>query len=89
MLKSAGFGKQFKEAGKSGARYAIIVGEEEAKEDLVKVKDLRSGKEIPVGIKNLTQKLEELDAEGGISRIIMNSDIPDFHKEMERDKHRM
>ena len=67
MLKPAGFSKQFKEAGKSGARYAIIVGEEEAKQDQVKVKDLRSGKEIPVGIKNLTQKLEELDSEGGIS----------------------
>lgn len=66
-LKSVGFGKQFKDAGKSGARYAIIVGEEEAKEELVKVKDLRSGKEISVKIKNLTQKLEELDAEGGIS----------------------
>jgi len=66
-LKSVGFGKQFKDAGKSGARYAIIVGEEEAKEEKVKIKDLRNGKEIPIEIKNLTLKLEELEAEGGIS----------------------
>lgn len=67
-LKTSGFGKQFKEAGKSGARYAIIIGEEEAVESRVKIKDLGSGQELVVESGPLVGQLEELDAGGGISK---------------------
>ena len=66
-LKSSGFGKQFKDAGKSGARYAIILGEEEVKQSSVKVKDLRSGSEQSCKIQSLVEKIEHWDGEGGIS----------------------
>ena len=38
-------GKAFKEADKLGAKFAIIIGEEEIKNDLIKVKDLS----LPLG----------------------------------------
>ncbi len=66
-LKSSGFGKQFKEAGKSGARYAIILGEEEVKQAEVKVKDLRSGSEEICKLTSLVEMIEHWDSEGGIS----------------------
>ena len=66
-LKPAGFGKLFKEAGKSGARYAIILGEEEAKLAEVKVKDLRNGSEENCQITRLVERIEHWDGEGGIS----------------------
>jgi len=66
-LKSSGFGKQFKEAGKSGARFALIMGEEEASQKEVKIKDLRSGKEKPCAIPHLLSELEELDSQGGLT----------------------
>ena len=65
-LKPQGFSKQFKEAGKSGARYALILGEEEVNHGRVKVKDMRSSTEEECMIKELVQKLEEWDTEGGI-----------------------
>ena len=66
-LKPSGFGKQFKDAGKSGARYAIILGEDEVKQSSVKVKDLRSGSEEICKIQTLVQKIEDWDGYGGIS----------------------
>ena len=66
-LKESGFGKQFKEAGKSGARYALILGEEEDNQNKVKIKDLKSSGEITVDQKQLIHQLEKLDQEGGIS----------------------
>ena len=66
-LKAAGFGKQFKDAGKSGARYAIILGEDEVERSEVKVKDLRSGLEENCKITELVDKIEYWDGEGGIS----------------------
>ena len=66
-LKESGFGKQFKEAGKSGARYALILGEEEEDQNKVKIKDLKSSGEITVDQKQLIHQLEKLDQEGGIS----------------------
>ncbi|MEK9773389.1 MAG: histidine--tRNA ligase [Opitutae bacterium] len=65
-LKAAGFGKQFKDAGKSGARYAIILGEDEVNQAMVKVKDLRSGSEENCAITELVEKIEHWDGEGGI-----------------------
>ena len=66
-LKESGFGKQFKEAGKSGARYALILGEEEEDQKKVKIKDLKSSGEITVEQTQLIHQLEKLDQEGGIS----------------------
>ncbi len=66
-LKESGFGKQFKEAGKSGARYALIFGEEEEDQNKVKIKDLKSSGEITVEQTQLIHQLEKLDQEGGIS----------------------
>ena len=39
-LREQGFGKQFREAGKSGADFALVYGEEELASSQVKVKDL-------------------------------------------------
>jgi histidyl-tRNA synthetase len=44
-LKNVGFGKQFKAAGESGARLALIYGGDEVARGAVKVKDLRDGTE--------------------------------------------
>ena len=65
-LKTTGFGKQFKEAGKSGARYALILGEEEKNQNKVKIKDLKSAEEITVEQAKLIHQLEKLDQDGGI-----------------------
>jgi len=66
-LKNAGFGKQFKDAGKSGARYVVIIGEDEAQENSVKIKDLRSGVEKTISQTGLIAELERMDTEGGIN----------------------
>lgn len=66
-FKQAGFGKQFKEAGKSGARYALVIGEEESRIGTIKVKDLRTGGEENFKKSNLLAHLEKLDQEGGIA----------------------
>lgn len=47
-LKVAGFGKQFKQAGQSGARMALIYGSEEAASGTVRLRDLQSGDEAAV-----------------------------------------
>ena len=65
-LKDSGFGKQFKDAGKSGARYAMILGEEEEAGNKVKIKDLKSSGEMTVDQVRLIQELEKLEEEGGI-----------------------
>ena len=66
-LKESGFGKQFKEAGKSGARFALILGDEEEAEKKVKIKDLKSSAEKTVDQVRLIQELEKLEEEGGIN----------------------
>ena len=65
-LKESSFSKQFKEAGKSGAKYALILGEEEENEKKVKVKDLNSSGEVTISQNQLIHQLEKLDEEGGI-----------------------
>ena len=66
-LKESGFGKQFKEAVKSGARFALILGNEEEAEKKVKIKDLKSSAEKTVDQVRLIQELEKLEEEGGIN----------------------
>jgi len=52
-MKQQGFGKQFKTAGASGARIAVIIGDEELAKDSCKVKDLQSGEEETVSFTQL------------------------------------
>jgi histidyl-tRNA synthetase len=42
-LTGAAFGKQFKRADRSGARWALVIGDDEAREGLVLMRDLRAG----------------------------------------------
>ena len=50
-LREVAFGKQFKAAGESGARLALIFGSEELARGVVKLRDLagRSEREVPAG----------------------------------------
>ena len=63
-LKPRGFGKQFKEAGRSGARLALIYGEEELAAGSVKVRDLTSGNERVVARAELAEAVPEWLARG-------------------------
>jgi histidyl-tRNA synthetase len=53
-LREMSFGKQFKQAGQSGARLAVVFGEEEVERGFVKIKTLADGTEVEVPIKDLT-----------------------------------
>jgi histidyl-tRNA synthetase len=66
-LKDQGFGKQFKAANQSGARFALIYGSEELEKDVVKIRDLASGGESEIPRANFLQAIPEL-MEAGISR---------------------
>ncbi len=61
-LRQIGFGKQFKSAGQSGARFALIYGEEEVSQRSVKIRDLREGTEQTVPREALLPRLVELFA---------------------------
>jgi histidyl-tRNA synthetase len=63
-LKEAGFGKQFKLAGQSGARFALVYGEEERENGVVKVRDLQSGGEVVLPRTHLLQHIADLVSEG-------------------------
>lgn len=63
-LKTTGFGKQFKQAGQSGAAFALIYGSEEREQDRVKIRDLRSGGEQTIVRRHLLPQLMELTSEG-------------------------
>ena len=56
-LEARGFGAQMKAAGKSGARFALILGEDEAKRGEVTVKDLESGEQSVVSRESLESEL--------------------------------
>ncbi len=53
-FKISGFGKQFKQADSLGAKYAIIVGEDEVANNSVKIKNLKTAEEKIVGIENIS-----------------------------------
>ena len=63
-LKLVGFGKQFKQAGQSGARFALIYGSEERERDEVKVRDLGSGGEVSIPRSHLLRHVPHLMSEG-------------------------
>jgi histidyl-tRNA synthetase len=56
-LKQQGFGKQFKTAGASGARFALIYGEEEVAQGKLKLRDLAEGEEVLVTLEEATARL--------------------------------
>ena len=58
-LKDIAFGKQFKSAGQSGARLALIYGSAELAAGNVKIRDLSSGSETDVPQKNLATAVEK------------------------------
>ncbi|MBG29946.1 MAG: histidine--tRNA ligase [Opitutae bacterium] len=66
-LREQGFGKQFREAGKSGADFALIYGEEEVAASQVKIKDLASGMEETTESKALLEQLLAIEEAGGIA----------------------
>jgi histidyl-tRNA synthetase len=59
-LKNQGFGKQFKAANQSGARFALIYGSDELERGLVKVRDLSVGKEVEISRDRLIQQVPAL-----------------------------
>lgn len=64
-LKNQGFGKQFKSANQSGARFALIYGSEELEKGVVKVRDLSTGNESETARAELIAKVPAL-LESGI-----------------------
>jgi len=64
-LKNQGFGKQFKSANQSGARFALIYGSEELERGVVKVRDLAAGNEIEIARDQFLQQVPAL-LESGI-----------------------
>jgi len=59
-LKNQGFGKQFKAANQSGARFALIYGSEELARGVVKVRDLAAGNEAEIPREYLLQQVPAL-----------------------------
>ncbi len=63
-LRETGFGRQFKHAGQSGARLALIYGGDERQRGVVKVRDLRSGGETDIPRPALRERVLELLRDG-------------------------
>lgn len=59
-LKNQSFGKQFKAANQSGARFALIYGGDELARDVVKARDLGSGEEVELARIQLLQRVPDL-----------------------------
>jgi len=75
-FKQQAFGKQFKAANQSGARFALIYGDEELARGAVKVKDLTSGGECELSREHLAADLAELrGARPGCSVAGMSPDL--------------
>lgn len=55
---AAKMGKQFQFAEKKGIPFAVIVGEEEMKQNQFKLKDLTSGEQVTVSLEELIEKLK-------------------------------
>lgn len=58
-LREAGVGKQFKAAGSSGARLALILGGDEAARGVVKLRDLRDGAETDVPVAQAVEAVRD------------------------------
>lgn len=57
LFRDAGFGKQFKEANRSGAKVVVSVGEREVADQVFPVKDLGSGAQEPVEAGRLVESV--------------------------------
>ncbi len=58
-LEAKGFGAQMKAAGKSGARFMVLLGEDEWKKNEVVIKDLVSGEQESVAADRLVARVRE------------------------------
>ena len=54
-LSGAGFGKQLKRAGKSGARWALLIGDDEAASGQLQRKDLQSGESSTIALPTISE----------------------------------
>lgn len=59
-LKATGFGKQFRTAGQSGARFCFIYGQEEVARGMVKVRNMTEGTEQEVPREHLIEAFQSL-----------------------------
>ncbi len=59
-LRATGFGKQFKAAGQSGARFCLIFGSEELGRGMVKVRNMADGSEQEVPREHLLNAVRDL-----------------------------
>jgi histidyl-tRNA synthetase len=57
-IEPGGFGNQLKQASKLGARYAVLLGEEELKREAVMLKHLGSGQQKEVPIRDLPEAIQ-------------------------------
>ena len=61
MVQAPPFGKQFKRADRSGARWAVVLGDEEAERGEVRLKPLQQqGEEIAVALSGIAAIVEIL-----------------------------
>lgn len=58
-LSGKKLGDQLKTASKKGVRYAVIIGEDELKSGKLKLKDLESGQETSLTVKDLVKRLKK------------------------------
>ena len=59
-LSGSGFGKQLKRAGKSGARWAVLIGEEEATSGQLQLKDLSCSESRSIALGQLAEEWPRL-----------------------------
>ena len=59
-LSGSGFCKQLKRAGKSGARWAVLIGEEEATSGQLQLKDLSSSESRSIALGQLAEEWPRL-----------------------------
>jgi histidyl-tRNA synthetase len=55
---AAKMAKQFQFAEKKGIQFAVLVGEEEIKQNQYKIKDLITGEQVTVSLDQLKEKLK-------------------------------
>lgn len=60
QLQTDKIGKQFRYADRIGARVAIILGPEEAANQTISIKDLKTGEQVTVSQEKMVEKLENL-----------------------------
>lgn len=59
-LRDSAFGRQFKQAAASGAKFAVVVGVDETASDSVKIKNLETGGEFLCAVSDLVPKLSSM-----------------------------